>query len=378
MAAEYSRELSAKVFAGQSRLASYGFRQGGQAGFGLRRMLVDANGSPKAELAWGERKALQNDRVILVPGPSEEVETVRRIYRMFASEHLSETEIARRLNAEGASTGCERPWSRTLVLEVLRNEKYIGNYVYAKGSGKLKTRRRNNAEEHWIRANGAFAALVDERVFKEVRAIFNSRRRRHPDAAMLQLLRALYEKTGWLSQRTIDGAAGVPSTTAYRSRFGSLGRAYQLIGYTPPIDLKYIEINRKLREMYPAVLAETIEGVRAGGGEVEHDPETQLLILNREFTVSMVIARCTPAASGQLRWNVRLDMALRPDLSVVIRMDTQNDAARDYYLLPRIDVGQLSRLTLAEDNGSFLDAYRFDTLLQLFHMSSRSNLRAIT
>lgn len=45
MAAEYSSELSTKVFAGQRRLIEYGFRQGGAAGFGLRRSLVDQGGT---------------------------------------------------------------------------------------------------------------------------------------------------------------------------------------------------------------------------------------------------------------------------------------------------------------------------------------------
>src|SRR5512136_3084245 len=44
MAGEYSRELSAKVFAGQCRLIELGYRQGGMAGFGLRRVLIDQNG----------------------------------------------------------------------------------------------------------------------------------------------------------------------------------------------------------------------------------------------------------------------------------------------------------------------------------------------
>src|SRR5580693_4652924 len=56
MAGEYSRELSAKVFAGQCRLIELGFRQGGHAGYGLRRRLVDQNGNPKAILAFGEQK----------------------------------------------------------------------------------------------------------------------------------------------------------------------------------------------------------------------------------------------------------------------------------------------------------------------------------
>ena len=67
MAGEYSRELSAKVFAGQCRLIELGFRQGGPAGYGLRRVLIDQSGSVKGELARGEHKSLQTDRVILQP-----------------------------------------------------------------------------------------------------------------------------------------------------------------------------------------------------------------------------------------------------------------------------------------------------------------------
>ena len=74
MAGEYSRELSTKVFAGQCRLIELGFRQGGPAGFGLRRMLVDQAGAIKGELARGEHKSIQTDRVVLVPGPDPEVE----------------------------------------------------------------------------------------------------------------------------------------------------------------------------------------------------------------------------------------------------------------------------------------------------------------
>ena len=78
MAGEYSRELSTKVFAGQCRLIELGYRQGGPAGFGLRRVLVDQQGSVKGELARGEHKSLQTDRVILMPGPEDELPPVRR------------------------------------------------------------------------------------------------------------------------------------------------------------------------------------------------------------------------------------------------------------------------------------------------------------
>src|SRR5690349_10172095 len=73
MAGEYSRELSVKVFAGHCRLIGLGFRQGGMAGYGLRRQLIDEQRQPKGELARGTQKSLQTDRVGLVPGPGLEV-----------------------------------------------------------------------------------------------------------------------------------------------------------------------------------------------------------------------------------------------------------------------------------------------------------------
>lgn len=109
MAGEYSRELSAKVFTGQCRLIRLGFRQGGPAGYGLRRQLVDEHRVPKAELARGEHKSLQTDRVVLVPGPPEELEVVRRLYRMFVVQRRTESEIAAALNAEGLVTDLARP-----------------------------------------------------------------------------------------------------------------------------------------------------------------------------------------------------------------------------------------------------------------------------
>ena len=99
MAGEYSRELSAKVFQGQCRLIQMGYRQGGSAGYGLRRVLVDHTGAVKGVLSRGEQKSIQTDRVVLQPGPPEEVETVRWVYEQFVGEGRREAEIAADLNA---------------------------------------------------------------------------------------------------------------------------------------------------------------------------------------------------------------------------------------------------------------------------------------
>ena len=376
MAGEYSRELSAKVFAGQCRLIGYGFRQGGPAGYGLRRVLVDEHRNVKSELARGQQKSLQTDRVILQPGPQEEVETVRRMYRLFTLKGMTEREIAALLNGEGVRTDCGRPWTRGTVHQVLTNEKYIGNNLYNRISCKLKTKRVANPPEMWIRANGAFEPIVEEDFFVAAQRIINDRSRRYTEDEMLERLSELRAQKGWLSGLVIDEAEDMPSSSIYRRRFGSLVRAYQLIGYAPGRDYRYIEINRALRDLHPSLVASTIEGIQALGGDVARDPKSDLLSINAEFTASIVLSRCLQTITGLRRWKIRLDTGLRPDITVAIRMDAENRTIRDYYLLPRIDLGPTSALRLAEDNGLWLDAYRFDSLEPLFYLGGRHSLRA--
>lgn len=160
MAGEYSRELSAKVFAGQCRLIELGYRQGGPAGFGLRRALIDQQGSPKGMLARGEQKSLQTDRVVLMPGPEDEIRIIHQIYQWFIDEGLSESEIAMRLNSIRVRTDFDRAWTRATVHEVLTNEKYIGNNVYNRISFKLKKLRVLNTPDMWIRKESAFESVV--------------------------------------------------------------------------------------------------------------------------------------------------------------------------------------------------------------------------
>jgi DNA invertase Pin-like site-specific DNA recombinase len=370
MAAEYSRELSVKVFAGQANLIRRGYRQGGTAGFGLRRLLVDVNGQPKGELDRGEQKSIATDRVILVPGPSEEVAVVQEIYQLFTAEGKSERDIAGLLNVRGIVTDLGRPWSRGTVHQVLINEKYVGDNVWARTSFKLKSRHVANAEAEWIRAEGVFAPLVDRALFTRARKIIDARSDRLSDTQMLELLASILEGQGMLTGLIIDETEDAPSSSAYRNRFGGLLRAYELVGFAPDRDYRYLKINRELRQLHPVIVADTIAALRHAGGQVNGDPSTDLLTINGEFTASLVVVRCVTTAGGSLRWKIRLDTALRPDLTVVVRMDSGNELPRDYYLLPRLDMGE-AVLQLCEHNGLSLDAYRFDDLSAFHRMAAR-------
>jgi DNA invertase Pin-like site-specific DNA recombinase len=368
MAGEYSRELSQKVFTGQCRLIELGYRQGGPPGFGLRRMLIDEHGVAKGILERGEHKSIQTDRVTLVPGSAEKIAIVQEIFRAFVEDRKSETEIAESLNARGIPTDLDRAWTRGTVHQILINEKYIGNNVWNRSSFKLKKRRVQNDPDIWVRAEGAFEGIVDPDLFTAANAIINARSSKLTDDEMLEGLKEVFEAQGFLSGLVIDEAEALPSSSAYRTRFGSLLRAYKLVGFKPDRDYRYIEINRRLRELHPDIVSETIADIEASGGKVERHPGTDLLTINGEFTTSLVIVRCSETNAGSLRWNIRFDMSLKPDITIVVRMDRPNQRPLDYYLLPSLDM-TLPRIRLAEHNGLSLDAYRFETLDRLFDMA---------
>lgn len=371
MAGEYSRELSNKVFAGQCRLIELGFRQGGCPGFGLRRMLIDESRSPKGLLRTGEQKSLQTDRVVLVPGPQEEVTTIRRIYRAFVDLSKSEQEIADDLNASGLRTDRDRDWTRGTVHQVLTNEKYVGNNVYNRTSFKLKQRHVRNDPQMWVRRDGAFQAIISPEVFARAQAIIASRSERLDETALLELLRKLYEKAGVLSGLLIDEQEDMPSSSVYRSRFGGLVRAYSMVGFRPLRDYRYLEINRMLRARLPEVVADIVEGFAGAGGAISQDAATDLLTINGEFTLSVVIARCSQLISGAFRWRLRFDTSLSPDVTVVVRMAADQRQVLDYYVFPRIDL-PLRTVRVAEENNEVtLDAYRFDSLEPLYSLAER-------
>ncbi|TGS69495.1 recombinase family protein [Mesorhizobium sp. M3A.F.Ca.ET.201.01.1.1] len=373
MAGEYSRELSVKVFAGQANLIRLGYRQGGTPGFGLRRVLVDQTGNHKIELARGEHKSIATDRVILVPGPADEVALVQQIYRSFVEDGLGERQIADMLNDQGVMTDLGRAWTRGAVHQVLINEKYVGNNVWGRTSFKLKQVHKRNPPEAWIRFDGAFEPLVPIEAFRAARAIIEARALRMSDETMLAKLEQVLRQKGMLTGLIIDEIDDLPSSSSYACRFGSLLRAYALVGFVPDRDYRYLEINRRLRHLHPEIINDVIRGIAMAGGQAIQDASTDLLYINNEFSTSIVIVRCLETEAGALRWKVRLDAALNPDLTIAVRMRRGNDAPLDYYLLPRLDMHE-AVLRLCEFNGLSLDCYRFDSLSHLYEMSERKQM----
>jgi DNA invertase Pin-like site-specific DNA recombinase len=372
-ASDYCRQLSQKVWAGQCNLVTKGFRQGGVAGFGLRRMLLDETGSPKQELAMGQRKSLLTERVILMPGPDVERRDVLWIYDQFIAG-TNESEIATQLNAKGVKNHFGRPWSRGTVCEVLTNEKYLGNNLFNRTSGKMKSKAKPNPESEWVRKDRAFEPIVDVERFYTVQGIYRERNKKTTDEELLQGLRDLHAKQGRLSALIIDEADFLPPSSLFRTRFGGLLLAYRMIGYTPERNYQYVVINQRLRALHAEIVDEVVRSIeRLCGRRIPIDPESYLLELNYNLFISVVISRCFTTPTGTRRWKIRFDSGLHPDITVAVRMDTRNEAIKDYYILPALEFSH-GQLKLSEDNTGFLDGFRTDTLDYLLNLSINISL----
>ena len=217
MAGEYSRELSAKCFAGQKRLVELGFRMGAPPGHGLRRMVVASDQKRRKILTTGEYKSLSSDRIILVPGPKEEVECIRRIYDLVL-QGKNVTQIAGILNGLGIPYREGKPWRRYAVEEIVINPKYAGSYVWNKRPQTLGQRCVTNLPESWVVKGDVFAPIIDRKTFDQVQRL-RGYEKRWSDEQLLDKLRVLLAKKGGLSMKLIDATPGMPCSTTYYRRF---------------------------------------------------------------------------------------------------------------------------------------------------------------
>lgn len=253
MAAEYSRELSVRIAAGQYRTVLTGYHRGGRPGMGLRRVLLDDTGHVRRQLELGQEKHLRTDRVVRAPGPEREIALVRRIFEMFVLQGLREAKIAERLNQEGIRTPDGAIWREPTIRGILTSERNIGTAVHGRVNTRLKSPSRINPPELWLRVPNAFPPIVPEPLFEAAQLKIATRGRRKSDDQMLADLKALWAREGRLSAELISADPGVVSLHTYYGRFGSLTEAYERIGYyerqTAPFEPKVQPIEPMLEHL---------------------------------------------------------------------------------------------------------------------------------
>ena len=375
-AAYHSRNLSEKVFIGQVNLIKLGYHQGGMAGYGLRRLLVDENGIAKEILNFRKRKSIQTDRVILIPGPKNEIKIVNRIYDLFIDSNVPEFIIAERLNEQSIPAENGTSWTRAKIHQILTNEKYIGNNIYNKTSSKLKSRLVKNPKHEWVRCDKAYKPIISKKKYNKAQEIIQLRSIHLTNEDLLEKLKEKLESNGKLSGFIIDEDDTGPSSSVYRTRFGGLLRAYTLIGYKPEHDYSYLKINEALRSFYSEIIEDFKGEILKSNCHIDEYKYYPMLYINDEFLISVLVTKCIHMKSGKLRWKVRFDNSQKADITIVIRMNSQNISPLDFYIIPKIE-NEYSKMCMMETNNIRLDLYRFDNLDKLLQIITRMKVREL-
>src|SRR3546814_20393622 len=86
------------------------------------------------------------------------------------------------------------------------------------------------------------------------------------------------------------------------------------------------------------MMDEIVTGLSRAGAAVMRAAETDLLEVNGEFSLSVVIARCKETPTGALRWRLRFDTGLHPDITVAMRMASDKRRPLSFYLFHRLAV----------------------------------------
>jgi DNA invertase Pin-like site-specific DNA recombinase len=336
MAAEYSRELSEKEFRGKSRIAELGFWVGGNPAYGYRRMMFSANGTRKQILERGEQKSLRSDRVVLVPGPVEEVECVQSIFSM-ASQGESCRSIAGDLNRRG-STHFGRRWLHGAVYQILKNPMYAGHCVWNRTTTRMRTSRRSVPTQEWIAKSRAFQPIVDQQIFERVQVSLRRRFLLSRTRLILKRVRRILKTKGHLSQAIIQGVAGLPSSASIRRMFGSYRRLYQKVGYqlSPVQELRSDRLNNSIR--LRRELIEKIEALFPNNIVISHLPDRRRSVLLVDQRIIVSILFCSPLRRrGKYVWIVEPNPAEREYITLVCLVKRSHERVLGYFVYPHLN-----------------------------------------
>lgn len=335
MAAEWSRELSVKVHAGHCRIAGLGYRVGAPVGYGLRRLMVDESEHPKGRLERGQYKALQSDRVRLQHGSAEEAAVIRCMFDQFVNGRKSYSEIRRELNDAGIANHNGRPWTDGMIPTILGNENYVGKTVYNQTSRRLGQKLVKNPNDAWVRGAAGIGPIVDPDLFARAQKLLDERRVEIPDDEMLLRLRLTLRRRGKLNSRIINATLGLNHVSSYVKHFGSLRKAYALIGYAPSRDRDWLDTRKLWAYEQASHTTQLAEMLRTDLGlQTELAQEGIGIDVGGARLVSFLVARrlAQRGTDHAPQWKA-YRRQISSGLLAVMRLDAANKAIEDYVLL---------------------------------------------
>jgi DNA invertase Pin-like site-specific DNA recombinase len=358
MAAEYSRDLGERIHRAQCRIASLGFLAGGDCPYGFRRLLVGTNGKPKLILEPGQRKAIQGERIILVPGPIEEVRTVRRIFKLYNKGHPTRA-IMDILNNASSSSPPWRKWSDPSIRYMLRNERYAGVQTFNKRSYRLRRLLENNEPEKWVRVRAAHKPIVSPKVFAATQEAIRKRgHTEHTTEELLERMRDLLKEHGYLSQKLIIADREGPNLSIYVRRFGSIVNAYERVGYVQTRDTHDRNRDRRVHLLSACIAQDFMSTLRDKGIAVNRAKyRGGTITVGKSLTIAVGVAlHAVTAAQRKRIWNITTTRKAAPDYTIIVRLDDDYTRPEDFFFVPHSEVTRY-RMHIGDHNLSKLERH---------------------
>lgn len=334
MAAEYSRELSTKTFIGQCRIVQNGFKIGGAAGYGLRRLLLDSTGNPKAILRHGEQKSLTTEHVIYALGTEEESRVVRNIYAMFL-QGRSVADITRQLNLLRIPREVPGQWNSEAVRRILIHPKYMGCIVYNRTSSRLHTKKLHNPPQKWVVNPGRFPAIIPPEVFMQVQGKIAGKVQYKSNAQLLEEIRGYVRQHGYVSTKFMRPANRLASNMTYRKRFGSLRKLYELIPYKLTRNFDYQSESKYSIKLWAGIRQRLCSDLGEAG--ITFAVSDRLITFFEHGIMTVEMARFVLTQHARRpRWRVNS----RPDTykypCLVLRLNPDHATLKDCCLFPKV------------------------------------------
>jgi hypothetical protein len=249
----------------------------------------------------------------------------------------------RDLNRRGIKRDDGSIWKYGAVHKILAHPKYAGCHVYGQTSQKLCTPTIQIPKDQWIMAQAAFEAVIDETTFDAVQKVKRDRTANQTNDMLLSRLRRVLTAKGRLSQKIIDRSRNLPSASAYRCRFGSLRKAYELIGYGKPEDFGLLldfrrrtqALRQQLIERIQSMFPDKVSVIRQGG-------RWRSLLQLDGFTVAVRTARCVDTKTGILKWIIDGAPRENDSITLLARLTPANDGIQDMHMFPRMKKNRFS------------------------------------
>ena len=334
MAAEFSRELGEKVFRGKARLVQMGFWVGGPPGYGFRRLMIAADGQPKQVLEPGEQKSLTTDRVVLIPGPVEELKAIRMIFDI-AAEGKAGTLIARELNKRGISH-YGRAWLRGHVDAILRNPKYMGCNTWGRRTQRLRGPLKRVEPQDWITKAQAFEPIVDEAVFERAQTC-RPKLRKWTKEIVVAKVRRFLKKNGRISADILAAERGMPRSPTITQYVGSYEQLYREVGYRPDTEDIFMGEQRDRSRMLRRKIVSTVKRMFPDHVIVTHLSRRtrSVLLIDRSFMVSILL--CVPKIrNGMPRVKVEPIVTESDFVTLLCITNDRRDRLLDMFALPKM------------------------------------------